>query len=88
MIIPGSKNADHIKDNFNIFDFALTEEEMAVFKRGRNAHVNAIPHNASRGEYLKATAVECLFGYLYLHGATGRINQLFTIMMEETDDAT
>ena len=29
VIIPGSKNADHIKDNFNIFDFALTEEEMA-----------------------------------------------------------
>ena len=29
VIIPGSKNAEHIKDNFNIFDFALTEEEMA-----------------------------------------------------------
>ena len=29
VIIPGSKNADHIKDNFDIFDFALTEEEMA-----------------------------------------------------------
>ena len=61
----------------------LTEEEMAVFKRGRNAHVNAIPHNASRGEYLKATAVECLFGYLYLHGRIERINQLFCVMMEE-----
>ena len=29
VIIPGSKNADHIKDNFNIFDFTLTDEEMA-----------------------------------------------------------
>ena len=29
MVIPGSKNPDHIRDNFDIFDFALTEEEMA-----------------------------------------------------------
>ena len=28
VIIPGSKNADHIRDNFDIFDFTLTEEEM------------------------------------------------------------
>ena len=66
----------------------LTEEELAVYKRGRNAHVHSVPPSASRADYLKATALECLLGYLYLHGATGRINQLFTIMMEETDDAT
>ena len=66
----------------------LTEEEQAVFRRGRNAHVHSVPPSASRADYLKATALECLLGYLYLHGATGRINQLFTIMMEETDDAT
>ena len=29
VVIPGSKNPDHIRDNFDIFDFALTEEEMA-----------------------------------------------------------
>ena len=29
MIIPGSKNPAHIQDNFNIFDFTLTEEDMA-----------------------------------------------------------
>ena len=66
----------------------LTEEELAVFKRGRNAHVNTIPHSASRSDYLKATALECLFGYLYLQGATGRINELFNAMMEVTSDAT
>ena len=66
----------------------LTVEELAVYKRGRNAHVHSVPPSASRADYLKATALECLLGYLYLHGATGRINQLFTIMMEETDDAT
>ena len=61
----------------------LTGEELAVFKRGRNAHVNTIPHSASRGEYLKATALECLLGYLYLLGRTDRINALFCAMMEE-----
>ena len=55
-----------------------------MFKRGRNAHVNTIPHSASRGEYLRATALECLLGHLYLTGQTDRINQLFCAMMEET----
>ena len=66
----------------------LTDEELAVFKRGRNAHVNTITHNASRSDYLKATALECLLGYLYLQGATQRINELFDAMMEVTRDAT
>ena len=66
----------------------LTAEELAVFKRGRNANVNTIPHSASRSDYLKATALECLFGYLYLQGATRRINELFNAMMEVTSDAT
>lgn len=61
----------------------LTEEELAVFKRGRNANVHTVPHSASRADYLKATALECLLGYLYLHGETERINQLFCMMMEE-----
>ena len=60
----------------------LTEEETAVFKRGRNAHVNTIPHSASRSDYLKATALECLLGYLYLTGRRERVNWLFNAMME------
>lgn len=66
----------------------LTNEEIAVFKRGRNANVNSIPARASRSDYLKATALECLLGYLYLHGNTTRINTLFNAMMEEGSDAT
>lgn len=61
----------------------LTPEEQSVFKRGRNAHVNTIPHSASREEYLRATALECLLGWLYLSGRTDRINELFCAMMEE-----
>ena len=66
----------------------LTEEEQAVFKRGRNAHVHTVPASASRADYLKATALECLLGWLYLRGERDRISALFNAMMEETDDAT
>ena len=66
----------------------LTEAELAVYKRGRNAHVHTIPHSASRSDYLKATALECLLGWLYLQGKRERINQLFAAMMEEEEYAT
>lgn len=66
----------------------LTEEELAVYRRGRNAHVHTIPHSASRTDYLKATALECLLGWLYLRGERDRINKLFAVMMEEDQDAT
>ena len=61
----------------------LTEEEQAVFRRGRNAHVHRIPNNTSRHDYQQATALEALFGYLYLNGCKDRVNQLFLMMMEE-----
>lgn len=61
----------------------LTEEEMSVFRRGRNANVHNIPHNASRSDYQKATALETLFGYLYLQGRQERINELFDLLIRE-----
>lgn len=60
----------------------LTEEEQAVFRRGRNANVHSIPHNASRAQYQQATALEALLGWLYLMGRRERINELFGRMME------
>ena len=61
----------------------LTQEEQDVFRRGRNAHTAAIPKGASVAEYHTATALEALFGWLYLRGETDRLNELFTLMMEE-----
>ena len=55
----------------------LTEEEEAVYRRGRNAHVNMIPKNATRAQYGKATGLEALFGMLYLSGQNERIAELF-----------
>ena len=61
----------------------LTQEEADVFRRGRNTSPHTVPKAASRKEYQTATAVEALFGYLWLKGETGRLNELFEIMMEE-----
>lgn len=66
----------------------LTAEETAVAHRGRNAHMGSIPKNATRGEYAHATALEALFGYLYLNGRRERLNELFEEIMKEEDDAT
>lgn len=63
----------------------LTEAEQDVFRRGRNANVHTIPHSADRSTYQRATALEALFGYLYLKGETARVNELFTVMMGESD---
>ncbi|MBO5343262.1 MAG: ribonuclease III [Ruminococcus sp.] len=60
----------------------LTEKEMAVLKRGRNATGNNIPKHAEAAEYRRATAVECLFGYLYLLGNMDRIAELFAAAMQ------
>ena len=63
----------------------LTAEELAVYKRGRNAQVNSIPAHASRAQYSAATALECLIGWLWLKGDKERINELFCAMMEEAE---
>ena len=61
----------------------LTEEELAYYRRGKNSHVHAVPKSASPAEYAKATGLEALFGALYLSGQTGRLNELFHIIIEE-----
>ena len=59
----------------------LTEEEQDVYRRGRNTNTNSIPKAASREEYQAATALEALFGWLYLRGETQRLDELFDAMM-------
>ena len=63
----------------------LTEEEFAFYRRGKNAHTHAAPKSATRAEYAKATGLETLFGALYLLGRRERLNELFHIILEESD---
>ncbi len=55
----------------------LTEEETAVFKRGRNNHVSAVPKSATACEYRRATGMEALFGMLWLSHSEARARELF-----------
>ena len=61
----------------------LTEEEDAIFKRGRNAHSGHVPKNQSDADYRYATGLETLYGYLYLIGDFERIMYIFNISTGE-----
>lgn len=60
----------------------LTEQEQAVYRRGRNAHTSHTPKNASPVDYHAATGFEALFGYLYLKGDLNRLRELFALIQE------
>lgn len=55
----------------------LTEDEIAIFKRARNTHMNTIAKNASVADYKKASGFEAVIGYLYLLGKNERLEELF-----------
>ena len=55
----------------------LTEEEAALFRRGRNLGHTATPRHATMAEYRSATGMEALFGYLSLTGQAARAMELF-----------
>ena len=61
----------------------LTEEELDIVRRGRNAHSNTIPKNASIADYKKATAFEALVGYLFLKNDIKRLEEIIKITLEK-----
>lgn len=64
----------------------LTEEETAVYKRGRNTHSHTVPKSAKVSDYRKATGMEALFGFLHLEGRTERLGQLFDVAFPEEEN--
>lgn len=60
----------------------LTEDEMDIYKRGRNATTHSKAKNATMGEYRKATGLEALFGYLYLKGDMVKLNSFVDRMID------
>ena len=63
----------------------LTEEELAVFKRGRNAKAVTRAKNATMSEYRRATGFEALMGYLYLKGDMERMIELIHLGVEKAE---
>lgn len=61
----------------------LTEDETAIFSRGRNFHTSNTPKSSNSADYHTATGLECLFGFLHLSGKTERVQELFNIIIND-----
>lgn len=71
---------------FEIISPELTDAELTVFRRGRNAHPGHTPKNQSQGDYHCATGLEALFGWLYLSGEQERLYELFDRIWQRGDE--
>lgn len=60
----------------------LSEQELAVYKRGRNAKSATVPKHADLADYRRATGFEALLGYLSLSGQTERLNDIMDAAFE------
>ena len=77
----GYVNAGSQAKMYIFLEDKVTEEELAVMKRGRNAKSYTTAKNQSVTDYRHATGLEALFGYLYLKDDKERIRELFEICM-------
>lgn len=81
-LVKASAQSEMIK----VLEPLLTEEELSVFKRGRNAKSYTTAKNATTGDYRRATGFEALMGYLYLTQQHHRMIDLIKIGMEALND--
>lgn len=64
---------------------SLSQEELAVYKRGRNAKSYSVAKNASVSDYRRATGLEALLGYLYLQDKEDRIIALIKLALKQLE---
>jgi ribonuclease-3 family protein len=74
-------NAKAQSDLFQKIKDELTEEEMQIYKRGRNTNSHP-PKNADMVDYKSATGVEALIGFLYLSDKADRIAELLKFLTD------
>ena len=65
----------------------LSEEELSVYRRGRNAHSGTVPKNANVMDYRVATGLETLLGHLWVLGREERIDELMAIAVQVNEEA-
>ena len=90
-LLPGKLHAEAVRYvsarsqflEMKLLEPMLTEEEHAVFRRGKNANKATVAKHASVEEYRTSTGFECLLGWLYLRGENDRIQQLFDAVWTE-----
>ena len=66
------------------YEWELTEEELTIYKRGRNAKSATMAKNATVGDYRRATGFEALMGYLYLEDQMERMMELIITGLKRT----
>lgn len=66
----------------------FTADEAAVVRRGRNAKSPHTPRSTGMIEYRRSTALECLIGFLYLKGETGRLAEIIAAALEAIHNET
>lgn len=64
----------------------LSEEELGIYKRGRNASTATSARHQTIGDYRRATGLEALFGYLYLTEQEDRAKELFMLGLESLEE--
>ncbi len=64
----------------------LTEQELAIYKRGRNAKSGTVPKNADLTDYRRATGFEALIGFLELSGQNERLLEIMEIAFDNKID--
>ncbi len=55
---------------------SLSEEEINIYKRGRNTNIHTVSKNVDVVEYKKSTGFEALIGYLYITKNTKRLEEI------------
>ncbi len=65
----------------------LTEEELAIYRRGRNAHSGTVPKNANVMDYRVATGLETLLGHLWVLGREERVDELMAVAVQVNEEA-
>lgn len=95
-LLPGKLHAEAVRYvsarsqflEMKLLEPMLTEEEHAVFRRGKNANKATVAKHASVEEYRTSTGFECLLGWLYLKDRNERIMELMDVLWREFEPET
>ena len=80
------ENAKAQSDAMEIIEPLLSEQELAIYKRGRNAKSTTVPKNADLTDYRRATGFEALIGFLELSGKADRLYEIMEIAFQNKKD--
>lgn len=81
----GKAQADFIY--FLINGKILNNDELSIYKRGRNSHIGSVRKNIDVETYLAATGFEALIGFLYLRDKD-RLNEIIKLIIERKEENT